>query len=74
VLTALLGETLILHSVRVFIWLIAFFFINSIYFVISEEPGLVRRFGKEYLEYKRNVPRWIPRLKPWKVNDKDAIG
>jgi protein-S-isoprenylcysteine O-methyltransferase Ste14 len=74
VLTALLGETLIFHSVRIFIWLIAFFIINSIYFVLSEEPGLVKRFGEEYLEYKRNVPRWIPRLKPWKLNNRKAIG
>ena len=26
---------------------------------------LVNRFGEEYLTYKRNVPRWIPRLTPW---------
>ncbi|MCX6144505.1 MAG: isoprenylcysteine carboxylmethyltransferase family protein [Ignavibacteriales bacterium] len=73
VLTALLGETLIFHSFWIFIWLITFFIINSIYFVLLEEPGLVKRFGEEYLEYKRNVPRWIPRLKPWKRNSKDAI-
>ena len=74
VLTALLGESLILHSVQMFAWFIAFFIINNIYFVFSEEPGLTKRFGEEYLEYKRNVPRWIPRLRPWKINNKDAIG
>jgi protein-S-isoprenylcysteine O-methyltransferase Ste14 len=25
-----------------------------------EEPGLEQRFGSAYLDYKRNVPRWIP--------------
>jgi protein-S-isoprenylcysteine O-methyltransferase Ste14 len=31
-------------------------------FVIGyEEPALRRRFGSDYLEYKRTVPRWIPR-------------
>lgn len=30
-----------------------------------EEPGLERRFGPSYREYKRHVPRWIPRLKAW---------
>ena len=74
VLTALLGESLIFHSVQIFTWLIAFFIINDIYFVFSEEPGLTKRFGEEYLEYKRNVPRWIPRLRPWKIDTKDAIG
>ena len=41
------------------------FVINTIYFITSEEPGLEKRFGSEYLEYKKNVPRWIPRLQPW---------
>jgi protein-S-isoprenylcysteine O-methyltransferase Ste14 len=31
-------------------------------FVIGyEEPALRRRFGSAYLEYRRAVPRWIPR-------------
>lgn len=69
VLAVLLGESLIFHSITIFIWFVSFFIINSIYFVLSEEPGLVRRFGQEYLEYKRNVPRWIPRPTPWKPRD-----
>ena len=32
---------------------------------LSEEPGLSKRFGEAYAIYKRHVPRWIPRLKPW---------
>ena len=30
-----------------------------------EEPRLLRRFGAEYEHYRRNVPRWLPRLWPW---------
>jgi len=30
-----------------------------------EEPELERRFGETYRDYKRRVPRWIPR---WKAN------
>jgi protein-S-isoprenylcysteine O-methyltransferase Ste14 len=26
-----------------------------------EEPTLLRRFGATYAEYRRMVPRWIPR-------------
>jgi protein-S-isoprenylcysteine O-methyltransferase Ste14 len=29
---------------------------------------LEKRFGDSYLEYKRNVPRWIPRMTPWYPN------
>ncbi|HCT77337.1 MAG TPA: isoprenylcysteine carboxyl methyltransferase [Micromonosporaceae bacterium] len=30
-----------------------------------EEPTLARTFGAEYDEYRRNVPAWLPRLRPW---------
>jgi protein-S-isoprenylcysteine O-methyltransferase Ste14 len=30
-----------------------------------EEPVLVRRFGSEYEEYRRNVHAWLPRIRPW---------
>jgi len=32
---------------------------------LYEEPTLRRMFGAEYEEYCRNVPRWLPRLRPW---------
>jgi protein-S-isoprenylcysteine O-methyltransferase Ste14 len=31
-----------------------------------EQPVLSERFGEEYDEYRRNVPAWLPRLRPWK--------
>jgi protein-S-isoprenylcysteine O-methyltransferase Ste14 len=31
-----------------------------------EEPVPARTFGPEYEEYRRNVPGWIPRLRPWR--------
>jgi protein-S-isoprenylcysteine O-methyltransferase Ste14 len=30
-----------------------------------EEPILARRFGAEYDAYRRAVPAWRPRLRPW---------
>ena len=30
-----------------------------------EEPTLREKFGADYEEYCRNVPRWIPRLRAW---------
>ncbi len=65
VLMTLLGESVVFGSIGIFIWFLLFFIINHIYFISSEEPGLEKRFGQEYLVYKKNVPRWIPRLKPW---------
>ena len=66
VLTMLAGETLFLGSRQIGIWTLAFFAINSIYFVLLEEPGLERRFGAPYLEYKSAVGRWFPGATPWK--------
>jgi protein-S-isoprenylcysteine O-methyltransferase Ste14 len=30
-----------------------------------EQPTLARRFGAAYEDYCRNVPAWLPRLRPW---------
>ncbi|MFA5079435.1 MAG: isoprenylcysteine carboxylmethyltransferase family protein [Dehalococcoidia bacterium] len=65
VLMTLLGESVVFGSIGIFIWFVLFFIINHMYFMYSEEPGLEKRFGQEYLVYKKNVPRWIPRLRPW---------
>jgi protein-S-isoprenylcysteine O-methyltransferase Ste14 len=60
VLGTLLGEAALLGSVGIAIWAAAFAAVNTAYFILSEEPGLERRFGDQYAEYKRHVPRWIP--------------
>lgn len=64
--TVLIGEAIAFSSLNILIWAACFFIMNTIYFIFSEEPGLKKRFGKEYEEYKRNVPRWIPRRHPYK--------
>lgn len=71
VLLTLLGESVAFGSPGIFVWFSLFLLVNHIYFIYSEEPGLVRRFGEEYLVYKKNVPRWVPRLTPWTGNTTD---
>ncbi|MFH1561894.1 MAG: isoprenylcysteine carboxylmethyltransferase family protein [Nitrospirota bacterium] len=40
---------------------------NYLWVVIGEEKGIESKFGEEYLEYKRRVPRFIPSFqKIWK--------
>jgi protein-S-isoprenylcysteine O-methyltransferase Ste14 len=65
VLFVLLGESVLTASVPLFQWFLIFALINAIYIPLLEEPMLVNRFGDDYVTYKCNVPRWIPRLKPW---------
>ncbi|HAE43711.1 MAG TPA: isoprenylcysteine carboxylmethyltransferase family protein [Clostridiales bacterium] len=72
VLITLLGEAMLFTSFRIGAWAALFFIINTLYFICSEEPGLERRFGAEYVEYKQNVPRWIPRLEAWSPVKEDS--
>ena len=65
-LCILLGEAIFFGSWWLLGWFGFALVLNLIYIPLSEEPGLVRRFGDDYLHYTQNVPRWIPRLTPWK--------
>jgi len=38
----------------------------AIFVRLYEEPTLRAKFGADYEEYCRNVPRWIPRMRAWK--------
>jgi len=65
VLSVILGQALLLGDPRVLgygaaVWLGFFLFVIG-----YEEPTLRRTFGEEYETFCANVPRWIPRLRPW---------
>jgi protein-S-isoprenylcysteine O-methyltransferase Ste14 len=66
VLFILTGEACFFNSVDLLAWAGLFFMINTIYFLVKEEPDLEERFGDEYRKYKQNVPRWIPKLRAYK--------
>lgn len=65
VFLVLLGEAMAFASLPILIWSGCFMIINTVYFILSEEPGLERRFGDEYRQYKKHVGRWWPRLTPY---------
>lgn len=69
VLLALLAEALVLGSWPIAVWALVFFVGNAIYFPLVEEKGLEKRFGGKYRQYRDQVPRWVPRLRPWKPTD-----
>ena len=62
----LAGEAAYFRSPPLAAWCVLFVAINHAYFLLSEEPGLERRFGAEYDRYRSAVPRWIPRRRPWR--------
>jgi protein-S-isoprenylcysteine O-methyltransferase Ste14 len=61
--SVVLGEAAIFHSAAL-AELVAVFVVGVILFVLLfEEPELRRKFGAEYEEYCRRVPRWLPRIR-----------
>ena len=51
-------------------WLLAYaalvWLVTHLVVVLHEEPSLRGKFGAEYDTFRQHVPRWIPRLRPWK--------
>lgn len=61
-----LGETALFGSIRAGLqYLLLFGGCLALFVLVYEEPTLRSKFGAEYEEYCRNVPRFLPRLKPW---------
>ena len=61
VLLAIVGQAIIFHSLRLTIYAIGFCICVELFVLFYEEPTLLRQFGDSYEEYRRAVPRWIPR-------------
>ena len=66
VLMMLAGEALFFNARGIAIWTCIFFVMNTMFFIFKEEPDMLSRFGEPYKEYKKHVPRWIPKLTPYK--------
>ncbi len=62
VVCILLGEAAVTASGWLLLWFAVFSAVQAIVIRLWEEPHLVKRFGSEYVEYRQNVPRWIPRI------------
>ena len=55
----LLGGAILLGSVSPFFVVPVFAFVTQKVFILKEEKDLEEIFGKEYLDYKSEVRRWI---------------
>jgi protein-S-isoprenylcysteine O-methyltransferase Ste14 len=65
VLIALAGEVLLFRSRGLLLFALLLGLGFHLFVSRYEEPTLTRRYGGEYLRFKQNVPRWLPRLSPW---------
>ena len=59
----LLGFGLYRQSLAILLLALSLLLLIHLFICLVEEAGLARRFGDSYLEYKRSVNRWTPRLK-----------
>ena len=59
VLFLILGQALILGRPILFAWAVAAWLLFQLFVLLHEEPDLRRRFGDEYDDYRRRVPRWL---------------
>ncbi len=55
----LLGEAVFLGSLIAFVFPLIFAILMGLFFIPREEENLERAFGREYVDYKRRVRRWI---------------
>lgn len=65
VLSVLLGESLLFRNTGLAVYAGALWLGVHLWVLLYEEPTLWRKFGEEYAEYCRHVPRWVPRLRAW---------
>lgn len=59
----ILGEAALFRSLHLVGYAVVMLLIAHIFIVLYEEPTLHRQFGDSYEQYRRNVPRWIPRFR-----------
>lgn len=63
VVTTILGEALLFLSPVLFAWAVLVLAAFHLRVVIYEEPTLAHTFGAAWDDYRRRVPRWLPRLR-----------
>ena len=65
VVVIVLGEAFLLGNAQLFTYAALVWFGFFLFVMLYEEPVLRAKFGEEYEVFCRNVPRWLPRLRPW---------
>jgi protein-S-isoprenylcysteine O-methyltransferase Ste14 len=58
----ILGESVMFHSLQLLAYAAFLCIPVELFVVFYEEPTLRRQFGESYEEYRRTVPRWVPKF------------
>jgi protein-S-isoprenylcysteine O-methyltransferase Ste14 len=66
VVAVILGQGLLLGNVSVLWYTVLVWLVFHLFVLAYEEPTLRATFATEYDAFRANVPRWVPRLRPWR--------
>jgi protein-S-isoprenylcysteine O-methyltransferase Ste14 len=67
VVAIILGQAMLFGDSRLILFGALLWLGFHLFVVAYEEPTLQLTFGAEYQTYRANVPRWIPRVTPWRA-------
>ena len=59
----IVGEAALFRTLHLLGYAAVMLLIAQVFVVLYEEPTLRRQFGESYEEYRRKVPRWIPKIR-----------
>ena len=62
----ILGQAMLMGDWRLVVYGALLWVFFHVWVVAVEEPTLEQTFGKEYEAFRAAVPRWIPRMTPWR--------
>ncbi len=60
---AIAGQAALFRRVHLVEYAAGMLLIAHVFVILYEEPTLRRQFGESYEEYRRSVPRWIPKFR-----------
>jgi protein-S-isoprenylcysteine O-methyltransferase Ste14 len=61
------GQALLFGSAALLLYAAAVWAMFHLFVLFYEEPTLRRQFPADYERFVAGVPRWIPRLRPWRA-------
>ena len=67
VVAIVLGQAVLLGDSRLIVYGALLWLSFHVFVLAYEEPTLEETFGGEYAAFRAGVPRWIPRMTPWRL-------
>ena len=69
VIFAVAGQALLFADARLIWYALVAWLLFHLFVLVYEEPTLRVTFGDEYERFCANVPRWLPRIRPWRAEE-----